>query len=146
MRILAGVLLFLGFFATPVFGGSPLCEDCDVYHNGVSRKVVPTDEFVCFYFVQAEQDTVVLRLDLQDGTERRYSRKAGTDGHICVGRQWVRNAERIVMCNAVAHAVYEAQDVRHISEKEKYSREGTACLSGREKCRAMGYRVSGEER
>lgn len=118
------------------------CEDCDAYKKGVSRRVVPTDDVVCIFFTQPRQDTVVLRLDLKDGTERRYPRKnAGTTGRICVGRGWLVQSNTASVCNGSAHADYASEHITIVMEKPKLSKKGEACLYGKEKCKAMGYQT-----
>ena len=152
MRRLAAALLFalagVLIFPASVSAGSVkaaksvLCEDCDVFIHGVHRKVIPTDDFVCVFFVQRVRDNVMLRLDLKDGTTRRYDRKnAKTVDRICVGRHWVRSSLTMYICNGENHADYNVVDTQSVAVKPKFSRNNEACLLGSAECGKRGYKT-----
>lgn len=137
------VLAALLALSSPAFAGAPQCEDCNLVKRGVHRQVIPTDDVVCFWFVQPRVQDVLLKLYQRDGTARPYSRKnAKMHDRICVGRQWVRNMTRdSFICDEKTARFDYAQPgmVETLAEKPKYSREGEACLYGKDKCREMGY-------
>jgi len=118
------------------------CADCEAYQKGVHREVIPTRDVVCIFFVQSDKDNVVLSLSLKSGEERKYYRKdAGTSGRICVGRHWIRSTKTMKICNGTAHADYLPEHVAVVEKKETLSREAEACLSGKAKCKELGYQT-----
>lgn len=129
---------------SPAFAGNIECEDCNLYEHGVHRHIIPTNDLVCFWFVQPKPENVLLKLYLRDGSVRPYTkdaRHAGTHGHICVGRSWVRQmTTQSFICNDVNHFDYGIPlMVTALAQKQRDSRDVEACLFGKDRCRKMGY-------
>lgn len=142
VRMFVTILAFLAL-GSPAFAGEPKCDDCELVQRGVHRQVIPTPDVVCVFFVQPQKGNVLLRLNLKDGTSRPYTKKnANTVDRICVGRHWLRElTESMYICDDFNHAVYPYEDVQMVGAKPKMSREGGACLLGKEKCVSLGFKV-----
>jgi hypothetical protein len=112
-------------------------DDCKVHREGVHRKVIPTDDYVCVFFRQPKSQRVTLRLNFEDGKVRYYQNKR--PDRICIGRHFVRNAIFMYICNDDAHADFVKAHVAIVAAKPAYSRKAEACLYGKDKCREMGY-------
>lgn len=144
MRMLSVTLLSLGLLVSGAASAAPIekCDNCETFRKGISRQVVPAKDVVCIYLTQPSVDDVLLRIDLKDGTARPYTKKrAGKTDRICVGRHWVQQAAKMMVCNSSNHADYEQQHVDIVAGKATHSRVGEACLYGKTKCREMGYQT-----
>jgi hypothetical protein len=139
--IFVAVVAFV--LASSVFAAvTQKCEDCETFKAGVHRKVIPVNDLVCIYFVQPTIDDVLLRIDLQNGKSRKYTKKAvGKSGKICVWRGWVSQATTMYVCNSSNHADYSVEDTAFVAQKQKESRDNEACLYGIKKCAEMGYKT-----
>lgn len=135
--------LFLAPLTADAGGKKGECAnaECKAYQRGVHRRVIPTQQFVCVYFVQRGQGRVVMTIYFKDGRlPRRYDNKKYGD-HICVGRHWVRDAEAITLCDEFGRALFFGEDLQGLSVKAKFSRAYVACLKGEDACRTGGFKV-----
>src|ERR1041385_6821716 len=74
MKRLFFIILTILSFAGSAYADGKNCADCDVFEHGLHRKVIPTSDYTCIFFVQVDPSNVTLRLDFADGTSRRYFR------------------------------------------------------------------------
>ena len=133
-------LIALAFLVAPAQAERP--RECNVYCQGVHRKVVQTKDLVCVPYTQPEIDNVVLFIDSKDGIRRPYRKEmAAKIGFICVGRNWVRDADTMLICNGSNKALYPPEDTQQVARKPKLSRQNEACLYGKEWCGQNGYRT-----
>ncbi len=143
MRMVFYVLVAFIALCSPALAGERDCEDCYVVKHGVHRKVIPTPDYTCFFFVQPHRGNVYLKLYLRDGRIRPYTKQnAPTHGRICVGRSWVRlmTEESFICDEKTSHFVYGVRGmIETLATKPAYSRAVEACLNGKDECNRMGY-------
>lgn len=124
-------------------GGKGDCAgaECRAYRHGVHRKIIPAKDVVCVYFIQSNAaGRVVMTIYFDDGRPpRRYDNKKHRD-HICVGRDWVRDAVAITLCSDSGRAIFLDDDLKGLSLKPKRSPEFTACLKGEDACIVGGFK------
>ena len=138
------IALLLGLASTAYAGdASTGCNAlCWRAHHPQSAKPSVSDE-TCIYFVQPSEDTVVLTLDLKAGDTRTYSRVKGPTDSFCIRRSWTAESSRVSLCNkTTGNAYYVGPDLEALSVKPQYSQTLVACLYGKDKCAAMGYKVA----
>jgi hypothetical protein len=115
-------------------------ERCVAAHNPQPNKPAVPD-MVCIFLVQPSADTVVLSLQLKNGTTRRYSRVKQANDSICINRLWVRESTWVNLCNTfTGSADYFGVDLKALAVKSQYSTELTACLFGDKECKTMGFK------
>ena len=142
MKIFYLSLLALTFFTSMAKADGDGIYECDVYCHGVNRKTIQTKNLVCVPYTQPEIDNVVLYINLKNGVQRPYRREmAAKIGFICVGRNWVRDADTMLMCNGNNRAPYPHEDTQQVARKPKLSRQNEACLYGKEWCGQNGYKT-----
>lgn len=132
----------------PALAGGPDCDDCNTFKRGVHRTVIPTNNLVCFWFIQERPGKVMLKLTQKDGTVRPYTKAhAKVLDKICVGRHWVRNATAdSFLCNDSNTFRYGLPGmIEAMAEKETYAKDHEACLLGTKVCEEKGYPVHRRE-
>jgi hypothetical protein len=141
-KILPALLAAFALMATPATAGSNKCQsyECSVHKHGVHRTIVPTDDYVCLYYIQPTPQKVTLYVYLRDGRVLPYeSKKLATKWRICIGRTWLDQTDRMRMCDDDNHATYRPEHIDALKTKPKYSEANTACLFGSVKCKEMGF-------
>ena len=119
------------------------CTNCEDFKRGVNPKLIPSHDARCVPFTQSRPGKISLFLTLKDGGKRTYTKNAGKDDCIMVGRHWLRNKTvSMIICNDEYHADYPIEDVLAVASQSKMSRANEACLSGREICKDLGYKIS----
>jgi len=116
-KLIFTIVAFLVVVPNPVDAGRIDQEECDAcreYHLAIPRRPIPaTVPLFCLYFEQPEPDAVALLVydkagnRINAGNARHTKDISSTEGSFCIGRHYVLDAERIVLCNGVAHAVID---------------------------------------